>query len=54
MPVRLQAEQQTWLGRRDHALLLVAVQTGLRLSQLTGLQRADVVLGRGAHVRCLG
>jgi site-specific recombinase XerD len=48
------ADQQAWLGRRDHALLLVAVQTGLRLSELTGLQRADVVLGRGAHVRCVG
>jgi len=47
-------DQQTWLGRRDHALLLVAVQTGLRLSELTGLQRTDVVLGRGAHVRCVG
>jgi site-specific recombinase XerD len=40
-------DQQTWLGRRDHALLLVAVQTGLRLSELTGLQRTDVVLGGG-------
>ena len=47
-------DQKTWLGRRDHALLLVAVQTGLRLSELTGLQRADVALGRGAHVRCVG
>jgi site-specific recombinase XerD len=47
-------DQQGWLGRRDHALLLVAVQTGLRLSELTGLQRTDVVLGRGAHVRCVG
>jgi site-specific recombinase XerD len=47
-------EQETWFGRRDHALLLVAVQTGLRLSELTGLQRADVVLGTGAHVRCIG
>jgi len=45
---------QTWFGRRDHALLLVAVQTGLRVSELTGLQRRDVVLGAGAHVRCLG
>ncbi|MBB2984787.1 site-specific recombinase XerD [Paraburkholderia tropica] len=44
----------TWLGRRDHALLLLAVQTGLRLSELTGLNRNDVHLGRGAHVRCLG
>jgi site-specific recombinase XerD len=47
-------EQKTWFGRRDHALLLVAVETGLRLSELTGLQRADVVLGAGAHVRCVG
>ena len=47
-------DQETWFGRRDHALLLVAVQTGLRLSELTGLQRGDVVLGTGAHVRCVG
>jgi site-specific recombinase XerD len=47
-------DQQTWFGRRDHALLLVAVQTGLRLSEFTGLSRQDVVLGTGAHVRCMG
>ena len=47
-------DQTTWFGRRDHGLLLVAVQTGLRLSELTGLQRDDVVLGTGAHVRCVG
>jgi site-specific recombinase XerD len=47
-------EQKTWFGRRDHSLLLVAVQTGLRLSELTGLQRRDVALGAGAHVRCVG
>lgn len=47
-------DQATWFGRRDHGLLLVAVQTGLRLSELTGLRRADVVLGTGAHVRCIG
>lgn len=47
-------DQRTWLGRRDHALLLLAVQTGLRVSELTNLTRADVVLGTGAHVRCLG
>jgi len=47
-------DQRTWLGRRDHALLLVAVQTGLRLSELTGLQTHDVHLTTGAHVRCLG
>jgi site-specific recombinase XerD len=44
----------TWLGRRDHALLVTAVQTGLRVSELANLQRNDVVLGAGAHVRCLG
>ena len=47
-------DQHTWFGRRDHALLLVAVQTGLRLSELTGLQRDDAALGTGAHVRCVG
>jgi len=39
---------------RDHALLLVAIQTGLRLSELTGLRRQDVHLATGAHVRCMG
>lgn len=46
--------RSTWLGRRDHALLLMAVQTGLRLSELVGLDRGAVQLGAGAHVRCLG
>ncbi len=46
--------RQTWVGQRDHAFLLVAVQTGLRLSELTGLRQQDVSLGTGAHVRCLG
>lgn len=44
----------TWIGSRDRALLLVAVQTGLRNSELTSLRRQDVSLGTGAHVRCLG
>lgn len=44
----------TWAGRRDHALLLLAVQTGLRASELVGLTLGDVVLGTGAHIRCLG
>ncbi len=45
---------RTWNGRRDHALLWVAFQTGMRLSELTGLRRSDVELSTGAHVRCLG
>jgi len=45
---------KTWPGRRDHALLIVAVQTGLRSSELTGLKRSDVAVGTGAHVRCTG
>lgn len=47
-------DRDTWLGRRDHALLLVVVQTGLRVSELVGLTRDDVHLGKGAHVRCRG
>nr|WP_283808314.1 site-specific integrase [Bradyrhizobium ottawaense] len=47
-------DRTTWLGRRDHTLLLVAAQTGLRLSELTGLDRHAVHLGSGAHVRCVG
>ena len=43
-----------WEGRRDRALLLVAVQTGLRVSELTGLNCGDVTLGTGASLRCLG
>jgi site-specific recombinase XerD len=47
-------DQGTWAGRRDRTLLLVVVQTGLRLSELIGLRCEDVVLGTGAHVRCTG
>jgi site-specific recombinase XerD len=47
-------DQRTWFGRRDHAFLLVAVQTGLRLSEMTGLAREDVTLDTGAHVRVIG
>src|SRR6266478_4468233 len=43
-----------WLGRRAHAFLLTAVQTGLRLSEMTALRHEDVSLGAGAHVRCRG
>ena len=44
----------TWYGRRDRALLVLAAQTGLRVSELVGLGIRDVELGRGAHVRCHG
>jgi site-specific recombinase XerD len=44
----------TWHGRRDRALLVLALQTGLRVSELINLQGRDIVLGPGAHVRCLG
>ena len=44
----------TWHGRRDHALLLVATQTGLRVSELTGLTIADTHLDTGPHVYCRG
>jgi len=47
-------DRTTWIGRRDRTLLLVAVQTGLRVSELIGLRRDDVVLGTGAHLRCEG
>jgi integrase/recombinase XerD len=47
-------DQKTWGGRRDAILLRVAVETGLRLSELIGLRCEDVVLHHGAHVRCEG
>jgi site-specific recombinase XerD len=47
-------DQRTWGGRRDHALILLAVQTGLRLSELTSLRSEDLHLGVGAHVRVIG
>ncbi len=47
-------DHHTWFGRRDHAFLLVAVQTGLRLSEMTGLKREDVIIAPGAHVRVIG
>ncbi|GAA0993190.1 tyrosine-type recombinase/integrase [Acrocarpospora macrocephala] len=47
-------DRTTTLGRRDHLLLLVAIQTGLRVSELTSLTCADTALGTGAHLRCTG
>jgi integrase/recombinase XerD len=47
-------DQTTWVGRRDHALLFLALQTGLRLSELISLDRMSLVLENGAYVRCVG
>ena len=47
-------DRSTQLGRRDHALLVLALQTGLRVSELTSLNRADIELGTGGHVRVTG
>ncbi len=47
-------DTQTWIGRRDHAWLLVAFQTGMRLSEMAALRKADVELNTGKHIRCVG
>lgn len=47
-------DRSGWTGRRDHALLDAAIDTGLRVSELTGLRNRDVGLGAGAHLNCAG
>jgi integrase len=47
-------DRGTWAGQRDHAMLVLAVQTGLRISELITLTRSDVSLGTGPHVHCIG
>ena len=47
-------DRSTWTGRRDHALLALAIQTGLRAAELTGLNVGDPHLGTAAHINCLG
>ena len=47
-------DAKRWEGRRDKAMMALAVQTGLRVSELTGLNCADITLGEGAAVRCEG
>lgn len=47
-------DRTTWIGRRDHALLLVAIQTGLRASELTNLRIDQIVPGSHAYIRCTG
>ena len=46
--------RSTWTGRRDHTLLTLAAQTGLRASELIGLRVSDVHVSTGAHVSCMG
>jgi site-specific recombinase XerD len=52
--ILVEPDQRHWSGRRDRAIILLAAQTGLRVSELIGLQCQDIVLGNGAHVRCKG
>jgi site-specific recombinase XerD len=47
-------DRATRLGRRDYALLALAVQSGLRVSELVAMRVEDLVFGTGAHVRCRG
>ncbi|MFN7114464.1 MAG: tyrosine-type recombinase/integrase [Alphaproteobacteria bacterium] len=47
-------DRSTWVGRRDYAILTVALQTGLRASEIISLRRCDIVHGTGAHIRCEG
>ena len=47
-------DNRTWLGRRDHALMALMIQTGVRVSELTGLRVGDLHLGTGPHIRVLG
>lgn len=52
--VLAEPDRTTWLGRRDHTLLFLCLQTGFRVSELVGLRCRDIVLTCGAHVRCHG
>lgn len=47
-------DRSCWIGRRDYVILLVALQTGMRVSELIRLRRRDIVIGVGAHLRCEG
>lgn len=47
-------DQTSWAGRRDHTMLLLAIQTGLRITELTSLTVADIRLGHGPHVHTVG
>jgi site-specific recombinase XerD len=47
-------DRTTWTGRRDHAIILTAAQTGLRAGELLSLDCSDIHLGTGAHITCVG
>lgn len=47
-------DRSTWVGRRDHAILIVALQTGMRASELINLRRCDIVTGTAAYIYCEG
>jgi len=47
-------DKTTWTGRRDHALMLLAVQTGLRLTEVTGLTQCNLTLGKAAYLQVVG
>ncbi len=47
-------DRSTWVGRRDYAILTVALQTGLRASEIINLRRCDIAHGTGAHIQCEG
>ena len=47
-------DKRTWTGRRDHALIVLAAQAGLRISELAALTVGDIILGAGAHVHTIG
>jgi site-specific recombinase XerD len=49
-----QPNRQNWIGRRDHLLMVLALQTGLRLAELIQLRCQDLILDKGPHVRCSG
>jgi integrase/recombinase XerD len=47
-------DRSSWIGRRDHAIIVLLAQTGLRASELTGLRCGDIHLGTGAHATTTG
>lgn len=47
-------DQQRWTGRRDHAMFALTLQSGLRISEVAGLTRGDVIMTAGAHVHTIG